>query len=84
MLFIVSLAWMACVCQATLQVDKEWTGGFEGTLRIPIESEIKNGWKIELQFNRPMMVDVREIFISFSVIISSSDADARREWVTCS
>jgi hypothetical protein len=84
MLFIWSLAWVVCVCQATLRVDKEWAGGFEGTLQIPIEAEIKNGWKIEVQFDRPMMVDVREISMASLMIISSSDADARHEWVISS
>jgi len=44
--------------QANLRVDKEWTGGFQGALEIPIINQVNNGWELEIRFDRPVKLDV--------------------------
>jgi hypothetical protein len=44
--------------QAGLRVDKEWSGGFQGAIEIPITNAINNGWELEIRFDRSVTVDV--------------------------
>ena len=44
--------------EAGLRVDKEWTGGFQGAIEIPIRNPVNNGWELEIRFDRPVTVDV--------------------------
>jgi hypothetical protein len=45
--------------QARLRVDKEWAGGFQGAIEIPIKTHVNNGWRLEMRFDRSATVDVR-------------------------
>lgn len=44
--------------KARLRVDKQWSGGFQGAIEIPIINQINNGWELEIRFDRPVTVDV--------------------------
>ncbi|CAF1081762.1 unnamed protein product [Rotaria sp. Silwood1] len=43
--------------QARLRVDREWSGGFQGAIEIPIVNQINNGWELEIQFDRSVTID---------------------------
>ncbi|CAF3760770.1 unnamed protein product [Rotaria sordida] len=43
--------------QARLRVDKEWPGGFQGAIEIPIVNQVNNGWELEIQFDRSVTID---------------------------
>ncbi|UJR11843.1 hypothetical protein I4U23_016023 [Adineta vaga] len=51
MKFIILLIVIIGLCECLLQVDKEWAGGFQGTLFHLVESDTYE-WELELQFNK--------------------------------
>ena len=55
---LVFFAFAIGLIQAGLRVDKEWTGGFQAVLEIPITSAVSNGWELEIRFDRSVTVDV--------------------------
>ena len=45
--------------QGKLRLDKEWSGGFQGAIEIPISNQVNNGWTLEIRFDRSATLDVR-------------------------
>jgi hypothetical protein len=45
--------------QGKIRIDREWDGGFQGAIEIPISNQVNNGWTLEIRFDRTATVDVR-------------------------
>ena len=68
---IVILTLVIGIVQARLRVDREWSGGFQGAIEIPVKYEINNGWELEIRFNRPVAIDVSTKQTTYSLLLTN-------------